>query len=835
MSEPSESERRSSDENPAAMMLVIAGAVVLLLAVVGGAVAFTLVRRSATEREVAMVRAMEAEQLARLAAEEARLAEMDAKQAAEKAVRASAEGAAQGADGLASSPTAAPANKKSGASDTVPETDKALADAWSDLEQRDAELYRLRIQLAAQRLAAPKPDFTALLRDLELAPPQLRNFEWRLLVARAEQAEQAESGEAPEAANAETGVAAAPPSGTNSSGTNSSGANPLGAVTLFTRRLVPVRIPATDSVPAAAPANSPAEVRLLAVSPDGQRVTALDTSGALVTWDLHSGEQVARTTPDRLRDALWLGYHAGWPAALVPADSNKLALIQWDVERPGQISAELDGPARVALWTGAGPLAATSDSAARAFSLEAKTWGEPFDGGAAGCLALALGAGRLALAAEDRTVKIWDYASREPLADIHSPTPVLGLAISPDGTRLAAAGEDHVLRLYDTATGDELLTMPGHSGSVRCVAFTPDGTRLISGAADGSVLVWDCVSAEFRRRPLDAYVPPRGYVAVRATEAPKIDGDPSDAAWKSAPWSEPFVDIEGDLRLPPRHATAMKMMWDDKYLYVAAKIDEPHVWGTLTKHDSVIFHDNDFELFIDPDGDNHRYGEFEINALNTGWDLYLPKPYKDGGPADNGWEIPGLLTAVRVAGTLNDPRDIDEGWTLELALPWEVLGKLSDRPAPPRDGDQWRINFSRVEWQFTRRDGTYKKLPRRREDNWVWSPQGVIDMHRPEAWGVVQFTTSSEPDVAYRPDPSGPVRHLLHRAYYAQREYRTRHDRWAKSIEELGAAEWQADGQDGPLAMKLTGENDSGFEFRARVKGGPEWVMSSDGRIAPGE
>ena len=52
-----------------------------------------------------------------------------------------------------------------------------------------------------------------------------------------------------------------------------------------------------------------------------------------------------------------------------------------------------------------------------------------------------------------------------------------------------------------------------------------------------------------------------------------------------------------------------------RYFYVAAEMEEPHVWGTLTQHDAVIFQDNDFEVFIDPDGDNHEYYEFEINAL----------------------------------------------------------------------------------------------------------------------------------------------------------------------------------------------------------------------------
>ena len=163
---------------------------------------------------------------------------------------------------------------------------------------------------------------------------------------------------------------------------------------------------------------------------------------------------------------------------------------------------------------------------------------------------------------------------------------------------------------------------------------------------------------------------PRGYVCYRAETAPQIDGRLDDAAWQAAPWTDRFVDIEGDRQPQPRFRTQVKMLWDDEHFYIAAQMEEPHVWGTLTKHDSVIFHDNDFEVFIDPDGDNHEYYELEINALNTTWDLFLPKPYKDGGRADNGWEIPGLKTAVHCRGTLNDPRDEDQGWDVELAIPW---------------------------------------------------------------------------------------------------------------------------------------------------------------------
>jgi hypothetical protein len=164
---------------------------------------------------------------------------------------------------------------------------------------------------------------------------------------------------------------------------------------------------------------------------------------------------------------------------------------------------------------------------------------------------------------------------------------------------------------------------------------------------------------------------------------------------------------------------------------------EPDVWATLTQHDSVIFHDNDFEVFLNPSGDSRNYFEFEINALNTSWDLFLPKPYRQQGKADNSWEIPGLKSAVYVDGTINHPGDTDRGWSVEIAFPWSAFRERSGfgRPKP---GDQWRVNFSRVEWKV---DGSYKKLPGR-EDNWVWSAQGVVDMHRPEMWGWVKFLGS---------------------------------------------------------------------------------------------
>ena len=105
---------------------------------------------------------------------------------------------------------------------------------------------------------------------------------------------------------------------------------------------------------------------------------------------------------------------------------------------------------------------------------------------------------------------------------------------------------------------------------------------------------------------------------------------------------------------------------------------------------------------------------------------------------------------MRVQGTVNDPKRKDKGWSVEMALPWAAFRERSGRERP-RDGDEWRINFSRVEWRTEVVDGKYQKLPGR-EDNWVWSPQGLINMHVPEHWGFVRFTsgTSRPPSLRWR-------------------------------------------------------------------------------------
>lgn len=240
---------------------------------------------------------------------------------------------------------------------------------------------------------------------------------------------------------------------------------------------------------------------------------------------------------------------------------------------------------------------------------------------------------------------------------------------------------------------------------------------------------------------------PRELSCVRASGPVHVDGRADEDAWRDAVWTEPFVDIRGDSVARPPLATRARLLWDDQYLYVHADMEEPHIWATLSEHDDIVWQENDFEVFLDPDGNGLDYFEVEVNALGVVLDLFMGQPYWMGGRAQLGWDSPGLRVGVDLRGTLNDPSDRDAGWSVELAIPWADLSVPdSETPgAPPAEGDVWRVNFSRVTWPLEVRDGRYAKAEEgtadeaHPESNWVWSPQGVIDMHRPERWGRVRF------------------------------------------------------------------------------------------------
>jgi hypothetical protein len=259
------------------------------------------------------------------------------------------------------------------------------------------------------------------------------------------------------------------------------------------------------------------------------------------------------------------------------------------------------------------------------------------------------------------------------------------------------------------------------------------------------------------------------YQAKKIDAAIIIDGDVGKEVWKNASWSKRFVDmVTGEAGM---YNTKTAILWNDTHLYIAFLAEEPFVEAQLTERDSIIFLENDLELFIDG-GD--CYYELEINALNTLYEVFFiwKDAYKKGGKFDipafdvhqsqaytfggdydrtgasfwkgthprgvrwafTNFDMEGLQTAVKIDGSLNDHSDIDKGWSLEMAIPWTSLSLLANgRNLPPQNLDVWNMFLGRFQ-KLMVHGKEIQPHPAT-----ALNSHDVYDTHLPEKWSKVQF------------------------------------------------------------------------------------------------
>ena len=260
------------------------------------------------------------------------------------------------------------------------------------------------------------------------------------------------------------------------------------------------------------------------------------------------------------------------------------------------------------------------------------------------------------------------------------------------------------------------------------------------------------------------------YICYRIRTPLVVEGHLTESVWGKVPKSPRFVDmVTGD---PAIFDTRAAALWDNDNLYIGFWVEEPFVEAHLTERDSLIFMENDVEVFIDG-GD--CYYELEINALNTIYEVFFiwQDAYQHGSRFDvpefdllshralsfggnddrsgwnfwrgthprgvrwafTNWDFPGLRSAVHVDGMLNNRSVVDKGWTVELAFPWSGMKWLAnDRPLPPGEGDVWNIFFGRFE-KLEVANARPEPQPA-----WCWNKHGRLDTHLPEKFTRVQFS-----------------------------------------------------------------------------------------------
>ncbi len=284
--------------------------------------------------------------------------------------------------------------------------------------------------------------------------------------------------------------------------------------------------------------------------------------------------------------------------------------------------------------------------------------------------------------------------------------------------------------------------------------------------------------------------------------------------WDLAPWIETWTEIRGHETCPTRIKS--KLLWDNQNLYLAAQIAEPDLWATQTEHDSDVYLDNCFELFLDPDGDGHNYLEWEINPLGVTLDLRMDKPYICGGTRDDRLEIPDLELALLTDGAVNDPSTQATGWEFAAAIPWSTLTQIGHSGNPPQPGEVHRFNLMKCWWPIKVQDGEYQKDDSQPEKYWCLAPTGVLDIHRPWLWAYLHFTNSTTETPYVDPDWNTKLA-LCHTAGLTSR--------------------FRADGPTPKKLIELTAtqnliDDPSGYAIKANSSGGEYTTLTADGKLS---
>jgi glucose/arabinose dehydrogenase len=181
------------------------------------------------------------------------------------------------------------------------------------------------------------------------------------------------------------------------------------------------------------------------------------------------------------------------------------------------------------------------------------------------------------------------------------------------------------------------------------------------------------------------------------TEGPiQIDGQADEAAWKLAvpvgEFAMPWVR-EGDSKA--KTATRARLLWDREYLYFFAEMDDTDLFANVTEHDGVTWNNDVFELFFKPADDKPGYYEFQVNAANTTFDMFLPR--RGAGGTDR-FKADGTFdfqTAVSLDGTLNNWTDKDAKWSCEGRLAWKDFARTGGRP---KEGERWKFALCRYDY-----------------------------------------------------------------------------------------------------------------------------------------
>lgn len=255
------------------------------------------------------------------------------------------------------------------------------------------------------------------------------------------------------------------------------------------------------------------------------------------------------------------------------------------------------------------------------------------------------------------------------------------------------------------ARADALLAMDGHAPVREVVNIFRTGylntwlKRFREGKNPGAkerARRYDILEAHIARaeQALDWPVPDPVDIP-RATSAVVIDGRLDDAAWRTA------LRIEGAYAFDKHEhlaepATSWWMLWDAERLYFAFDCADTNIVSAVRERDGAVYTGDCVEMFLLPDPRFHVYWELVIGPSGSIFDAVHYKRWQEvGSIGDVAENMEGLEFAITRRGTLNQQDDRDEGYTVEVAVPFDQLPGYTRSPA--RVGDTVHFMLARLD------------------------------------------------------------------------------------------------------------------------------------------
>lgn len=217
------------------------------------------------------------------------------------------------------------------------------------------------------------------------------------------------------------------------------------------------------------------------------------------------------------------------------------------------------------------------------------------------------------------------------------------------------------------------------------------------------------------------------YICKKISKSLNLTGKLDDPGWNKV---ESIFLVDAIHGGKGRFKTEVRVLYDDRFLYVGFRCEDDYIWGTVTERDGEIWNQECVEVFLNPANAGHQYYEINVSPKNIIYDSVIlnnrtqKQPFAKfiGFPE---WNAAEMSTSVFAAGELDLPGG-GRGWTAEFAIPFNVLFGAAN--IPPKSGDVWRAGFFRID-----------SPQQGQREHYVWVKTGREAFHLPWLFGYLEF------------------------------------------------------------------------------------------------